>query len=143
MAGSFAETFQCVSSFSLPQVFLEDECRHCPQATLGRAESRSWLVLTRVNVFCVLEREERDAFCYYCLLLPPSFPLSFFPSSLPCFLLSFLPSLSSYRLIIPNVLEICTSAPLGESVSCNQMPQALWQKRKEVFSGWVCGAAPF
>ena len=25
----------------------------------------------------------------------------------------------SYRLIIPNVLEICTSAPLGESVSGN------------------------
>ena len=76
-------------------------------------------MLTEVSVFCVPEREERDAFGYYCLLLPPSFPLSFFPSSLLCFLPSVLPSLFSYRLIIPNVLEICTSAPLGESVSCN------------------------
>ena len=94
-------------------------------------------------VLCPRERRERH---FLLLFAPSSLPPSLspcFPSFLPCFLPSVLPSLSSYRLIIPNVLEICTSAPLGESVSCNQLSQALWQKRKEVLSGWVCGAAPF
>ena len=91
----------------------------------------------------VSQREKRETLSVIvCSFLPPSLSPSL-PSFLPCFLPSVLPSLSSYRLIIPNVLEICTSAPLGESVSCNQLSQALWQKRKEVLSVWVCGAAPF